>query len=170
MRSIQEPVRRLSGANSMSNEREFLERIERVARLLCDRGVATEDTLLGCTTAQIDEVEADVGVPLPIVYREFLARMGCGAGRFYVGTDIQYPALLGLTQAARELIGEDEAEIRLPEDAVVILMHQGYQFMFVRSGEGDDPPVYYYMERTGRFDRMADSLSRFLFDAGSDDW
>jgi hypothetical protein len=154
----------------MSSAAEIRKRIADVARVLCDGGVATENTLRGCTPAQIDEVESEAGVSLPIAYREFLARMGRGGGRFYIGTDIWYPALLGLTQAGRQFVAEDESGIRFPADGIVFLMHQGYVFMFIRAGEGDDPPVYLYLEQSGQFEKKADSFSRFMFDVAHDDW
>lgn len=65
---------------------------------------------------------------------------------------------------------EDEARVVLPEDAIAFMMHQGYQFMFVRSGEGEDPPVYYYREQGGEFEKKADQLSQFLLDVAYDGW
>jgi len=49
-------------------------------------------------------------------------------------------------------------------------MHQGYQFMFIRAAEGEDPPVYYYMEQSGKFVKKADQLSQFLLDVARDEW
>jgi hypothetical protein len=96
--------------------------------------------------------------------------MGRGAGRYFVGTDIYYPTLLGMTAAARELVAEDPNKMTLPQDSIAILMHQGYQFMFVRASDGDDPPVYHYMELSGKFEAVADSLSGYLLDAAHDEW
>lgn len=154
----------------MTQQAEIRERISSVADILVRRGVATENTVRGCTAAEIEQIAADAGHPLPAAYRGFLATLGRGAGRFYVGTDIFYPSVLGLTDAARNLVGEDEAGLRLPEDAIVFIMHQGYQFMFIRATEGDDPPVYYYMEQSGVFERKADKLTDFLCDVASDPW
>ncbi len=52
----------------------------------------------------------------------------------------------------------------MPEDAFVFFMHQGYQFMFFRLSEGDDPPVYYYGEGEGQdtFRVLQPSYSAFL--------
>ena len=154
----------------MTEEGDVRGRIARVAEILVRQGVATENTLRGCSATEIEEIQADVGRPLPLAYREFLAQMGLGAGDFYVGTDLFYPSLLGVTKAAHELVAEDEADIVLPEDAIVFMMHQGYQFMFVRADEGDDPPVYYYMERSGEFVKKAVQLSQFLIEVAHDEW
>lgn len=96
--------------------------------------------------------------------------MGRGAGHFYVGTDLFYPTLLGITKAAHQLVDEDKAQISLPQDAIVFMMRQGYEFMFVRHGEGDDPPVYCYMEQSSEFVKKAEQLTLFLMNVAHDDW
>ncbi len=154
----------------MAKHGEVRDRITKVAEILVRQGVATENTITGCSTKEIEEVESDVGRPLPLSYREFLAKLGRGAGSFYVGTHLFYPTLLGITAAAHELVAEDEADIVLPKDAIAFMMHQGYQFMFVRADEGEDPPVYYYMEQSGEFVKKADQLSQFLMDVAHDEW
>ncbi len=154
----------------MDSSADIKARIERAADLLISRGVATENTIRGCAPEEIERVEQDAGSPLPLAYREFLARMGRGALRFYLGTDVFFPEVLGLTQAARELVAEEESRLQLPNDAIAFIMHQGYQFCFIRSSEGDDPPVYYYMELSGEFVRKADHFTEFLIDAACDQW
>jgi hypothetical protein len=153
----------------MTKQAGFRERIAQVAEVLVRQGEATEATIIGCSAAEIETVEADVGRPLPLAYREFLAKMGRGAGSFFVGTDLFYPILLGLTQAARDLVAEDEVELVLPEDAIAFLMHQGYQFMFIRANKGEDPAVYYYMERSGEFVLKADRFTTFLMYAAREE-
>lgn len=148
----------------------FQHTIDEIAKVLIDRGVASERDIVGCSTSEIAEIEKNVGLRLPAAYREFLAEMGRSMGDFYRGTDITYRWLPGMTQAAHELVDEDESDIRLPEDAIAFMMHQGYQFMFIRASEGEDPPVYYYMEMSGKFVRKAERLTQFLFDVAHDDW
>jgi hypothetical protein len=145
-------------------------RIAEVAETLVRRGVVTENTIGGCSLEEIEEVEANVGRTLPLAYREFLSKMGRGAGDFYVGTDLFYPSLLGITEGARELVAEDRPGLVLPDDAIVFMMHQGYQFMFIRADEGEDPPVYYYMEQSGKFVKLAEQLTQFLLDVAHDNW
>jgi hypothetical protein len=96
--------------------------------------------------------------------------MGRGAGEFYVGSNVFYPDVLGVTEAAHRLVTEDEAGLVLPDDAIVFIMHQGYQFVFMRADEGEDPSVHYYMERSGEFVKKADQLSQFLINVAHDEW
>lgn len=154
----------------MTRLKEIQDRIANAAEILVRRGAATEDTIEGCSAEEIEHVEAKVGCPLPLVYREFLSMMGRGAGKFYVGTDLFYPSMLGNLKAARDLVAEDQSGIVLPEGAIAFMMHQGYQFMFIRAGEGEDPPVHYYMEQSGEFVKKAEQFSQFLIDVAHDDW
>lgn len=153
----------------MENYSEIIKRIELVEERLIQRSVATKETICGCSSDEIDRIEEDAGAILPASYREFLSRMGRSAGNFYVGTDIFFPRILGLKTAAKELVAEEKGLV-LPEDAIVIIMHQGYQFIFIRGNEGDDPPVYYYLEQAGGFEKKNDRLSKFLLDVASDPW
>lgn len=154
----------------MATIKELRDRIAEFADILVRRGVATANSINGCTPHEIEEIEADAGETLPTAYREFLAKMGRGAGRFYIGTHVFYPLILGVTEAAHELVAEDKANIVLPKDAIAIMMHQGYQFHFIRAGDGDDPPVYYYMEQSGKLVKQADVLTQFLIDIAHDEW
>ena len=139
-----------------------------IMQVLTERGVAARSQIVGCTSAEIEEIAG--GRKLPTRYRDFLKAMGRGAGRFYEGSDVFYPHAVGLTKGARNLVAQDPAKIALPDDAVAIVMHQGYQFLFVRTGEGDDPPVYYYLEQSGEFEKKVDSLSGFLSRVIHDEW
>lgn len=150
--------------------KEIRGRITKVVDILIRREVATHNSVRGCTPGEIAEIEADVGHPLPLAYREFLSRMGKEAGAFYVGTNLFYPGVLGITKAAHRLVAEVQADLILPEDAIAFAMHQGYQFLFTRAGDGDDPPVYYHLEGSGEFEKKADQLTGFLMNVANDPW
>ena len=142
--------------------------LSQVRDILSLRGVAGPSSLRGCTESQIAEIANSKSLPLR--YREFLSAMGQGAGRFFVGTDIFYPSIIGLTNDARELVSEDSAGIELPVDAVAFAMHQGYEVLFFRTTDGDDPPVYHYSEGSGQFERKYDSFTQYLISAANDQW
>lgn len=125
-------------------------------------GISKREEIAGCSEAQVAKVEALFGMPLPVVYREFLLVAGRGAGRFMLGTDFFYPTILEMTEWGAELLVESKESFSLPSDAFVFAMHQGYQFMFFRASEGDDPPVYYYYEGKGTPQRISDSFSAYL--------
>lgn len=126
------------------------------------RGWAREADIQGCPENEILNVLVRQGVSLPAAYRTFLQRMGRSAGAFMGGSDIFYPAPLSLREGAVELLAECKHSFELPEDALVFWMHQGYQFMFLRASEGDDPPVYYFLEGNAEATRLHDHFTDFL--------
>jgi hypothetical protein len=144
--------------------------IAKVVEVLLDRKVAQPENIHGCTQEELGMVTKDVMTSLPRIYQMFLLGMGRGAGRFYEGSHIFYPSMLGLKAVANEMLEEEEKELTLPADAIVFVMHQGYQFLFIRSSEGDDPPVYYYMEGAGEFVKKARCFSEFLLAVARDNW
>ena len=89
--------------------------------------------------------------------------MGHRAGDFLVGTNWTHRDLSDLRSAGEELIGEAATAYRLPTDAFVFAMHQGYSFLFFRV-ESDDPPVWLYVEYDKEPTEVAASFSRWLRD------
>lgn len=99
-----------------------------------------------CSKEEVQALENQLGQTLPAAYREFLLLMGRKAGGLFWGTNWLYEDLELMQEDAVELMRHDKFPVILPPDAFVFLMHQRYQFMFFRLTEGDDPPVYYYIE------------------------
>ena len=102
------------------------------------------DEVSPCTEEEVAALEKQLNIHLPGAYREFLLWMGRDGGNLLVGTDYSYEILPKLKSWAMELLSEKNLSHLLPDDAFVFLMHQGYQFMFFRLSEGEDPPIYYY--------------------------
>ncbi|MGZ3581989.1 MAG: SMI1/KNR4 family protein [Ktedonobacterales bacterium] len=119
-----------------------------------------------CTLEEVRSLEDLLGHRLPIAYKEFLLWMGHGAGPFLRGTDVFFQDLPGMLEAAKDLLNENGIEDPLPDDAFIFYMHQGYQFMFFRLSDGDDPPVYFYGEGQGLhtfvllYERFSDFIVR----------
>ncbi|MFJ9448306.1 hypothetical protein ACIRRH_41820 [Kitasatospora sp. NPDC101235] len=103
------------------------------------------DQVRGLSGDEIHRIECDQSAPLGDAYRCFLTLIGGGAGHFMQGSDVFYPRVIGLGEAARELLAENNVPFVLTESDRVILMHQGYQFDFLR-GPGPDPEVWSYCE------------------------
>ena len=90
-----------------------------------------------CSSEQIEEIIKAQGVQhLPEIYIQFLQAMGYRAGDMWMGSDITYHALLGLKIDARKLLETDG--FTLPEDAFVVLGHQGHTIWFFRTNHHDD--------------------------------
>ncbi len=124
------------------------------------------EKIIPYTEDEIRMLEQQLGLPLPGAYKEFLLWIGHGAGGFLRGSDCFYDHLPRLRAWAMRLLWENGYAEPLPEDAFVFYMHQGYLFYFVRVGEGDDPPVYFYSEamETPAFIIEHPNLADFLND------
>ena len=99
-----------------------------------------------CSWYEMSELERQLGFNLPRMYRDIFSRMGHGAEGFWAGEDCFYKHLPLIQIWAKELLTEDSFPLSLPNDAFVFFMHQGYQFNFFKLSEGDNPPVYSYLE------------------------
>jgi hypothetical protein len=98
------------------------------------------DKILGCTADEIREIKLAQDVTqLPPLYEDFLLKMGKKAGKFQIGIDFFYPALLDLKKET--LLSLEERSEIIPRDAFVFSMQQGYFIMFFRTNELD-PPIY----------------------------
>lgn len=108
-----------------------------------------------CSMGEVHTLEERIGRSLPAAYKEFLLWAGKYAGGFLAGSDWEYGTLPDLQESARALLKEDkfwarlngiEMSLDLPDDAFVFLIHQGSSFYFFRFSEGEDPPVYEYLD------------------------
>lgn len=81
---------------------------------------------------------------------------------FFQGSDYYNPDKL--KKWAEALLQDDCFPVPLPDDAYVFVMHQGYEFYFVKLSEGGNPPVYYYLE--GQYERdfvkVTDTFEEFI--------
>ncbi len=119
------------------------ERVRTCLAMVSDGTTASDEEIQGLEPASVQEVDDDQPAPLARAYRLFLENAGGGAGHFLQGSDVFHPHVLGIRQAADELLAGSGLALR--DDDRVILMHQGVQFDFLR-GSGDDPEVWSYCE------------------------
>ncbi len=124
--------------------------IERILNEIKILGIPNPRKFVPCTEEEVARLEQATHLTLPRAYQEFLRTMGNGTDTLLNGSDFLYPRLMRLQEGAREMLAEDSFPQKLPEDAFVFFMHQGYQFGFFRTSEGDDPPLYRYLEETDR--------------------
>ncbi len=138
--------------------------LERVKEKLDILGIKDDLKFVGCDAMQISFIEEKVKKRLPAVYKEFLLWMGHSSGALLAGSRCSYQDLFSLQDDAIELLQESDLHLSPPENPFVFLMHQGYQFCFFNTDEGDDPPVYWYIEGQGYFKKTFDHFSEFLMD------
>lgn len=110
----------------------------------------------GCSSEQIKSLTDQTVGDLPESYLEFMKVAGNGVDGFLQGSDFTIKDLDGVRDAADELLLEAGLN-RLPSNAFVFAMHQGYQFYFFQSGV-----VYYFREGNSCVERRFDSFEDFF--------
>lgn len=120
--------------------------IDKINELFYHLKISHPKSVFPCTAQEVNDLEATIGLKLPLAYKEFLLWAGHGAGRLMIGSQFYYDDLLAIQEIAAEMLEEDKSPEILPKDAFVFWMHQGYMFSFFRTSEGDDPPVHHYCE------------------------
>lgn len=138
--------------------------IDVIFSTLDKQGDLSRKNLVGCTPEEIMAVRAHFAHKLPFAYEEFLRLAGNGAGKLFRGSEIYYPRLLGLQNAAEERLRENGGTLSIPDDAMVFFMHQGYEFCFLVPS-AEDPPVHQYVEGQAGFSTPWDKFTEFLKDA-----
>jgi hypothetical protein len=135
---------------------------------LINSSITTKDQVEGCSLEEVLEVRRYANGHLPGLYEKFLLAMGHGAGKFFLGTDIFYPEVLTNREGASDLLREDSSLFELSESDFVFAIHQGYQFMYFKIKETDDPAVFFYLEGSGVPQKKYDRFSEFLLKAVED--
>src|SRR5438034_575581 len=121
-----------------------IEFFESVVERLKSAGLAPFGSIRGCSESEVTQLENHFGVHLPQTYRDFLKYFGKQAGRLFEGTDCFYEQLWNLRFWAEELLQADAQHFILSRDSFVFSMHQGYEFLYIQTEVGDDPPVFQY--------------------------
>lgn len=121
------------------------------------------DRFAGCTSAEIEAIRLDQGVPLvPRDYARFLEMVGREAGLLLRGTDAFYPEILGIKRDAQELLEGGGSGLRLEPESLVIAMHQGYQVFWFQSVREDAPRVLMHQEGSSGIMREWGSFVDYL--------
>ncbi len=95
----------------------------------------------GCSPEEIAEIEHIQGAQCPEAYAAVLARVGKVIGRLQEGEYWSYPETLEFKRELLDLQADLDTPIAVPEDALVVAVYLGAQFMFVRASESSDPPI-----------------------------
>ena len=112
---------------------------------------------------QIEMYEAEIQLPLPKAYKEFLLWLGESAGGFMGEYVLRGVYLRRNREDALELLAEHDCTELLSDDAIVFAWYnQGQGFGFIRASEGDNPPVYFYDDTKGRIVQTDPNLESFV--------
>lgn len=135
-----------------------------IERLTAAGQLPASDQLVGVPTGELNAWERELGLELPIDYRSFMALAGATTeARLFRGSGFFWPAPVGLRHAAQLSLEPDEYEA-IPNEALFILEHQGYVFVWI---DTSDPasPVYVSQEVDVDFQevkRIADSFREWM--------
>ena len=120
----------------------------------------------GASEQEVRDLEQRMDHVLPEIFRQYLRVMGHETGHLLEGSDILFGCLHLLTSEGRQAMTPES--MPLPDDAFVFFAHQGYGYMWFRTSEGDDPPVYRWLQGRQveqRFERFSEYL-RWMFNQG----
>lgn len=135
--------------------------------LLEEEAIASRESLIGCTSEEIEILEQRYGIKLPKSYRQYLEQMGHESGRLFTHDHLAvfYPYVLEMTAEERQYAAEEPGEkgIELPDDALIILGRLSEHFEFIRCNDPNDSPVWYYRERDFEIKQAHATVLEWLF-------
>ena len=131
--------------------------------------------VVSCTQEEIDKLESMLpdSYKLPAAYKEFLLYGGKEIGQFYEpGSRFDYERALNYVKSGRgsaiSLLKQYEANPQLPDDIYVLTTYMSSFFNFFKLTEGENPPVYQWLEEdevgTEAIVKAHDSFTDFIRD------
>jgi hypothetical protein len=131
-----------------------------LAAKLIEAGLATPETVAGCSEEEISQLEAKAGVLLPAAYKDFLRTFGKECGTFLNDCCFLYSTLLLYCRPLAEELAHAN-ELRLMPTWFVFL-ERDVMFLYFDTTQGDDPPVWRFKEGDSKPELMAESFSNCL--------
>jgi SMI1/KNR4 family protein SUKH-1 len=138
--------------------------IERVKERLQLLPHSSSSDIEGCTDDEVEGLVQYANSSLPAAYQCFLEMMGHRAGHLFTGSLalLADKCHLRLRHEAERILIRAKCSYSLPSNVFVILMHQGYQFLFIPLDQGDDPPVYLVSDRDPYPKLLSDHFTSYL--------
>jgi hypothetical protein len=111
---------------------------------------------VGCSDAEIEHLEASLsdGYKLPAAYKEFLKAGGHQFGRLFCWKLMDYDLVLDFVETKNQSWARYVLEQPKAFDSKVFIFQDsgnGSGFLYFNLDEGDDPPVYLFIEPMVRF-------------------
>ncbi|MFD2564794.1 SMI1/KNR4 family protein [Aquimarina rubra] len=119
----------------------------------------------GCSEQEIDNLESILNEKIPEAFKEFLGWFGKSGGKILRGTDYYYPFLSGeayegwkeenivpqdhtFKDVGIDLLNRNNFDgKKILENSILFMSHQGYAIEFLKVDEGENPPVYIFVEQ-----------------------
>jgi hypothetical protein len=116
-----------------------------LCRFILDAGVAMATTIRGCTAAEIAGVESRLGIPLPVALVEYLRVAGHSSWTLMDGEELTIASFDVAQRVAAAITTGSGCPWTLPRRTLPFLQHHGYEFLCLRTDDGNDPPVWLYI-------------------------
>ena len=99
-----------------------------------------------CRIEEIHQLEQELNLLLPESLTEFL--LWIGNGSWYFDQDnCRISDMIKNHRRAIQIMATGNSVDQLPKNSIIFICHQGGDaFAFVRSSEGEDPPVHFYQD------------------------
>lgn len=135
-------------------------------RRIEELGCVGTEAVQPCAEAEITALEAKLGFGLPGVYRELLLWCGKGLGDELSGLGLTaYEAQMAedLRREFQQMMEESRHNPAVLDQQTLIVQynHDGY-FCFLRSSDGEDPPVYAYNPENGEVTNCCERFSDYF--------
>lgn len=124
-----------------------------------------EKDFKGCTTQEVEYLEQKFQQKLPNAFKEFLFWFGKGGGQIMRGTDYYYaylsdeafeswkeegivPKDYTFKDQGIDLLKRNSFDgEKILENSILFMCHQGYAIEYIKTNEGENPPVYIFVEQ-----------------------
>lgn len=133
--------------------------IETFAEYLILFGEADEDSIKGASLKEINKLESNLNIKLPEIYKQFLIKMGKKAGRYGRGEYMFINSLEQIQTNANNLLEDDKSELFPLTNNFTFFMHEDYDFLFFPLNQGDNPPIYRYLDKNIYNDEIKTNFS-----------
>ncbi|WP_378187313.1 SMI1/KNR4 family protein [Aquimarina sp. W85] len=126
--------------------------------------------IIGLNIDEINQLEKDFNVELPLAYKQFLLSSGRKTGFLLNGYYIEYPLLIDNKEDAIHELNfddrkKDDEKPEIKDNYFFFAQWQGYNFFFFDCSREEDDPVVFLFD-TEKITKYKDSFTEFLKDEG----
>ncbi|MBP6350059.1 MAG: SMI1/KNR4 family protein [Candidatus Obscuribacter sp.] len=132
--------------------------VDNLAARLVETGIATMETINGCSEEELLNIEKFYSLKLPEAYKDYMRKFGKASGDFLRECGIYYPSVLRNRRRATTLLNNN-TDYKLKRSDFVFITRYGCQFYFFgTAGKNPNPPVFRYTENSDVPMLLADSF------------
>lgn len=106
----------------------------------------------GCSHDEIRKLMKNQSVEkLPNIYIDFMLKLGKNCpGSVFTGEDLYYDSVLELKDVFADFLEYEKAEWEISDNIFIFWTHHDYKFYFFDVAEGDNPPIYVFIQGAKR--------------------